>query len=106
VLGSGGYLAVIIIGSITGGWVSAWLSDRIGRRLNFILYAVCSIVTVIGYTQIPIDDGMMLFLGFPLGFFAQGVFSGMGPVLTELYPTRMRGSGQGFTTISAAASPP
>jgi MFS family permease len=97
VLGSGGYLAVIIIGSITGGWVSAWLSDRIGRRLNFILYAVCSIVTVIGYTQIPIDDGMMLFLGFPLGFFAQGVFSGMGPVLTELYPTRMRGSGQGFT---------
>jgi hypothetical protein len=33
----------------------------------------------------------------PLGFFSQGVFSGMGPVLTELYPTRMRGSGQGFT---------
>ena len=40
---------------------------------------------------------MMLFLGFPLGFFSQGVFSGMGPFLTELFPTRMRGSGQGFT---------
>jgi hypothetical protein len=39
----------------------------------------------------------MLFLGFPLGFFSQGVFSGMGPFLTELYPTRMRGSGQGFS---------
>jgi MFS family permease len=38
----------------------------------------------------------MLFLGFPLGFFASGIFSGMGPILTELFPTRMRGSGQGF----------
>jgi MFS family permease len=97
VLGTGGYLAVIIVGSLIGGWISAWLSDRIGRRANFIVFAVCSIVTVIGYTQIPLDDAMMLLLGFPLGFFSQGVFSGMGPFLTELFPTRMRGSGQGFS---------
>jgi MFS family permease len=96
VLGTGTYLAVIIAGSLIGYWVSAWLSDRIGRRANFILFAACSIVTVVGYTQIPVDDSVMLFLGFPLGFFASGVFSGMGPFLTELYPTRMRGSGQGF----------
>jgi MFS family permease len=64
--------------------------------LNFLQFAACSIVTVVGYTQIPVDDSVMLFLGFPLGFFASGVFSGMGPFLTELYPTRMRGSGQGF----------
>ncbi len=96
VLGSGGYLAVIIAGSLFGYWTGAWLADRIGRRANFILFAVCSIVTVIGYTQLPVDDTMMLFLGFPLGFFASGVFSGMGPFLTELFPTRMRGSGQGF----------
>jgi MFS family permease len=97
VLGTGGYLAVIIIGSFIGGAISAWLSDRIGRRANFILFAACSIVTVIVYTQLPVDDTLMLFLGFPLGFFSQGVFSGMGPFLTELFPTRMRGSGQGFT---------
>jgi MFS family permease len=96
ILGTGGYLAVIITGSLIGGWVSAWLSDRIGRRSNFIVFAVCSILTVIGYTQIPVNDAVMLFLGFPLGFFSQGVFSGMGPFLTELFPTRMRGSGQGF----------
>ncbi|HLH98531.1 MAG TPA: MFS transporter [Xanthobacteraceae bacterium] len=96
VLGTGGYLAVVITGSLIGYWVSAWLSDRFGRRSNFFLFAVCSILTVIGYTQIPLDDSLMLFLGFPLGFFASGIFSGMGPFLTELYPTRMRGSGQGF----------
>jgi MFS family permease len=96
VLGTGGFLAVIITGSITGGLLGAWLSDRIGRRSTFILFGVCAIAIVISYTQIAVDDTMVLFLGFPLGFFGQGVFSGMGPMLTELYPTRMRGSGQGF----------
>lgn len=96
VLSSGGYLAVIIIGSFIGYIVSAWLNDRIGRRSNFILFALLSIITVIAYTQLPIDNTTMMFLGFPLGFFASGIFSGMGPFLTELFPTRVRGSGQGF----------
>jgi MFS family permease len=97
VLGTGGYLAVIIIGSFIGGLVSAWLNDRVGRRPTFILFAVLSLITVVGYTQIPLDDRTMLYLGFPLGFFSQGIFAGMGPFLTELFPTRMRGSGQGFS---------
>jgi MFS family permease len=39
---------------------------------------------------------MMLVLGFPLGFFLSGIFSGMGAYLSELFPSRVRGSGQGF----------
>ena len=42
------------------------------------------------------SNEILWFLGFPLGFFASGYFSGMGPFLTELFPTRLRGSGQGF----------
>src|SRR5258705_6041257 len=42
VLGTSGYVAVIIFGSLIGYWVSAWLNDRIGRRANFILFAICS----------------------------------------------------------------
>jgi MFS family permease len=96
VIGSGGYMAVVIVGSFVGYLVSAHLADRIGRRANFVLYAVCSAVMVIVYTLLPVDDTMMLLLGFPLGFFASGIFSGMGPFLTENFPTRVRGSGQGF----------
>jgi MFS family permease len=96
VLGSGGYLAIIIAGSFIGYLVSAWLNDRIGRRLNFILFAVFSVAVVVSYTLIPVDNTVMQVLGFPLGFLASGIFSGMGPILTELYPTRLRGSGQGF----------
>jgi MFS family permease len=97
VLSTGGYLAVIIIGSFVGYLVSAYLADRIGRRANFIVFAVCSVLTVVAYTQIPVNDTAMLALGFPLGFFASGIFSGMGAFLTEQFPTRMRGSGQGFS---------
>jgi MFS family permease len=96
VIGTGGYIAVIIVGSFVGYLVGAYLADRIGRRANFILFAVCSLVTVLVYTQLPLNDLVMLILGFPLGFFASGIFSGMGAFLTENFPTRMRGSGQGF----------
>ncbi|AGZ36453.1 MULTISPECIES: MFS transporter [Pseudomonas] len=96
VLGTGGYLAMVIVGSYVGYVVSAYLSDLLGRKKNFILFAVGSFVIVLLYTQMPVSDGVMLWLGFPLGFFASGIFSGMGAFLTELFPTRIRGSGQGF----------
>ena len=96
VLSTGGYLAVIIVGSWCGYIVSAYLNDAIGRRKNFFIFAIGSFLIAIAYTQAEISDGMMLALGFPLGFFASGIFSGMGPVLTELFPTSVRGAGQGF----------
>jgi MFS family permease len=97
VIGSGGYLAVIIIGSFAGYTAGAYLSDMIGRRNTFIFFALGAITTVIIYTYLPIDDTWMLFLGFPLGFFASGIFSGMGAFLAENFPTRIRAAGQGFT---------
>jgi MFS family permease len=96
VVGSGGYIGVVIAGSFLGLLFGAYLADRIGRRANFILYAACSLVAVFVYTQLHINDTLMLILGFPLGFFANGIFAGMGAFLTENYPTRVRGSGQGF----------
>ena len=96
VLGTGGYLAVIIVGSWFGYIVSAYLSDAIGRQKNFFIFAVGSFLIAVAYSQAEISDSLMLALGFPLGFFASGIFSGMGPVLTELFPTSVRGAGQGF----------
>lgn len=96
VVGSTGYLATLIIGSFVGYLVGAWLADRVGRRNLFLFGALGAIVTVLVYTQAPLTDAMLWVLGFPLGFFASGYFSGLGAFLTELYPTRLRGSGQGF----------
>lgn len=96
VLGTSGYLMVLIVGSFCGYLTSAWLSDRLGRRRCFMLFAVCAGVLVICYTRLPITDAAMMLLGFPLGFFLSGIFSGMGAYLSELYPSHIRGSGQGF----------
>jgi len=96
IMGTGFYLAVIIVGSWLGYIVSAYLSDAIGRRRNFFIFAIGSLLIAVAYTQTQISDRLMLVLGFPLGFFASGIFSGLGPVLTELFPTSVRGAGQGF----------
>jgi len=97
VVGSTGYLALLICGSFAGYLVGAWLSDRIGRRPTFIVFSAGALLLIIAYTQLGISNEAMRVLGFPLGFFASGCFSGMGPFLTELFPTRVRGSAQGFT---------
>jgi MFS family permease len=96
VIGTGGYLAVIIVGSYLGYLSGAFLSDRLGRKINFLLYAVASMTIVLVYTQLQMTNLTMLLLGFPLGFFSSGIFAGLGAFLTELYPTAIRGSGQGF----------
>jgi len=98
IVNTGGYLAVVIIGSFLGYVVSGYVNDWIGRRATFALYAICSAILIVLYTQIPVGANvLLLILGGPLGFFASGIFSGFGSYLAELYPSRARGAGQGFT---------
>ncbi|HQT89739.1 MAG TPA: MFS transporter [Acidiphilium sp.] len=97
VIGSFAYLAVIILGSFCGYLTASVLADRIGRRRNFILFAIGSIAAVMLYMLLPIGNDAMLFLGFPLGFFASGIFAGMGAFLSEMFPTHIRASSIGFT---------
>ena len=40
---------------------------------------------------------LALLLGFPLGFFQSGIIAGMGATFAELFPTRVRATGQGFS---------
>ncbi|WNW10219.1 MFS transporter [Pseudomonas sp. DTU_2021_1001937_2_SI_NGA_ILE_001] len=96
VLGSGGYLAVIIVAFWLGCIVSGLLIDRIGRRKNIILYALCCVITVQCYLFLPLTNTQMLFLGFPLGFFAAGIPASLGSFFNELYPADVRGAGVGF----------
>ena len=96
IVSSTGYLAALIVGSFAGYLIGAWLADKIGRRRLFLTFSIGAIAVILVYTQVPLSNGILWLLGFPLGFFASGYFSGMGAFLTELYPTRLRGSGQGF----------
>lgn len=96
VIGTGGYLLVIILGSFIGYLTGAYLTDRLGRRANLLIFAVLSGASIYAYTQFQLSNDQMLILGFPLGFAASGIFSGMGAYLTELFPSAVRANGQGF----------
>ena len=96
VLGTSGYLAIIIIAFWCGCIASAWLLDRLGRRPNLILFAGCCVVTVQAYVFLDLSNTAVLFLGFPLGFFAAGIPASLGALFNELYPSEMRGAGVGF----------
>lgn len=96
VLGSSGYLAVIIVAFFCGCIASGIISDRIGRRANVAFFASACIVTVLVYIFAPLTDGEMLVLGFPLGFFSAGIPASMAALFSELYPAGVRGTGVGF----------
>jgi len=96
VLDTGGYLMVVIVGSFAGYIVGAYLTDWWGRRANLYVFTVLSGLSIWFYSQYDITNGQMLVLGFPLGFAASGIYSGLGSFLTELFPASVRASGQGF----------
>src|SRR6201995_5905554 len=102
-LNTGSYLLIHILGAFIGFLVGAYLADRIGRKRTFIVSAVGSMICVAIYLAAPISDGLMLVLGAPLGFILYMMFSAMGPFMTELYPTDVRGAGQGFCYNSGRA---
>jgi len=104
IVSSGLYLGVVIVGALLGYLLGGYLTDAIGRRRNFLIYTLGCLAIVVTYTHLPISNRVMLVLGFPLGFCSVGVFSGIGPFFTELFPNGVRGSGQGFAYSAGRAA--
>jgi MFS family permease len=96
VIGTTGYTTVMILGAFVGFILGAYLADAIGRKKTFVVSALGSAALLAAYMLVPIGNQAMLVLGFPLGLCAFMMFSPMGPYMTELFPTRIRATGQGF----------
>jgi MFS family permease len=90
-----GFVVPMQLGAFAGYVAFGWLADRIGRRPAFVCYVLgAAILTpVYGATR---DARTLLLLGPAIGFFGTGFFSLFGAMLSELYPTRVRGAGLGF----------
>jgi MFS family permease len=97
VVGSAGYLSVVIAGAFLGYLSAGIVHDKLGRKKTFTLFASLAGVALVAYFLVPEGSNTtLLLIGFPLGFFASGCFAGFGSYLSELYPTRARGTGAGF----------
>lgn len=97
ITGVGTFMMFITTGAFLGFIGSAYLTDRVGRRRNFLFFAGMAWCTTLVYMYIPLGLKGMLFLSLPFGFFTQGSYASLGPYFTELFPTAIRAAGQSFS---------
>ena len=91
------YVLPYYFGSIIGYIVFGFLSDKIGRKRSFGLYFAGAAVTIPLCMLAGVSNLLVFFVLLTLvGFLAVGFYGGFGAVLAEMYPTKIRGTGQGF----------
>jgi MFS family permease len=96
-----GWIIAMQLGAFAGYNCFGLLADRIGRRKAFAIYVTCAAIMTFAYGSAPRWAGehapaVLLVAGPLLGFFGTGFFALFGTMLAELYPTSLRGAGQGF----------
>jgi MFS family permease len=100
---TGWFLLVQILGALLGFLLGTYLSDAIGRKQTFLWSAILSFVFILLYMFVPMGDVALLFAGVPLFIVFLMKFPPMGPFMTELFPTSIRGNAQGFCYNSGRA---
>lgn len=89
------FIVPMQLGAFAGYIAFGWLADKLGRRPAFVLYVVGAALVTPLYGASH-DERTLLLLGPAVGFLGTGFFSLFGAMLAELYPTALRGAGQGF----------
>jgi MFS family permease len=93
---SSAWIIPMQIGAFFGYLSFGLLADRFGRRPVFVSFLVCAALLVPVYGQLARHELALLMLGPCIGFFGHGYFSVFGALLSELFPTRVRGTAQGL----------
>lgn len=103
------FLIPMQIGAFAGYLSFGPLADRFGRRRVFAAFTVTAAVIVPLYLRLMTSPVLLMALGPVLGFVGHGYWSMLGPLLSELFPTAARASGQGLGynsgRIAGAAAP-
>jgi MFS family permease len=99
IVNTSAWVFIMQAGALAGYVSFGFLADRFGRRPVFCFYVLIAAVLTPIYGLLPKWGlGYLLpWLGPLVGFFGSGYFSLFGAMLAELYPTAVRGAGQGFT---------
>jgi MFS family permease len=101
ILRTSAWIFTMQFGAFLGYLSFGWLADRFGRRPAFFAYVLAAAILTPIYGLSPRWAGVhsetwLLVLGPFIGFCGTGFFALFGAMLAELYPTSIRGTGQGF----------
>jgi MFS family permease len=108
IMRTSGWIFTMQFGAFLGYLTFGWMADRFGRRPTFAVYVLAAAILtpIYGLTPHwagPSSETWLFVLGPLIGFFGSGFFALFGSMLAELYPTPVRGTGQGFVYNSARA---
>lgn len=90
-----GWMIVTVVGMIAGIYVFGYLCDRLGRKIPYLIFYVCTAAMVYIYVNLGTPIAL-LFGGAFLGFFCNGMMAGYGTLLSENYTTDARSTAQNF----------
>ena len=84
-----------------GGLIATLLTipaaKSLGRRKMFLVYFAGSAVALMAAFGLDLEPHTRLYMYFPIGLTTFGIFGAFTFYLPELFPTRLRGTGSGFT---------
>src|SRR5688572_2213556 len=89
------WIIPVQIGAYLGYLTFGFIADRLGRRPTFVLFMVAAAALVLIYGRMGAQPTVLMLLGPVLGYFGHGYFSMFGSFVAELFPTAVRGTGQG-----------
>ena len=105
-------MSLFVIAMQVGMWFGyvtfGFMADAIGRKRTYVIYVLSAalLLPLYGVLRAPVA---LLVLGPFVAFFGTGYFSGLGAVVSELYPTAVRATAAGFCynfgRIASAAAP-
>jgi MFS family permease len=105
---SAAWIIPVQIGAFFGYNLFGIFSDRLGRRIVFLIFVLAAALLVPIYALSARNPALLLALGPLIGFFGHGYFSVFGAMLSELFPSAIRATAQGICynagrAVSAAA---
>jgi len=94
--------ALTAVGAIVGALAGAWFAKRVGRRLSYFVFCLGSLISCGWLFRGVASYGTeFLALTFVVGMFTTSFYGWLPLYLPELYPTRVRATGQGIVLNSA-----
>ncbi|VVO32576.1 MFS transporter [Pseudomonas fluorescens] len=90
-------MLIMCAGAFAGFVLTAYLSDRFGRRPALLVFCLGAWIFTVVYMLVPMSPSVLMLMSFPVGAFATGIFAVVGPFLSELFPTHIRTTCMGFS---------
>jgi MFS family permease len=97
------------LGGLIGTLLTIPAAKLLGRKKMFFIYYLAAAASIMAAFGLDLEPHTRLYFYFPIGLTVFGVFGSFTYYLPELFPTRLRATGAGFTynigRVVAAAGP-